>query len=149
MSNLPLAVDAETPLADLELDVLRRQYEREGQQVSVQTKFNYAWGLVKSNYRKDQEKGVSFLLEIYQQAPDRQRECLYYLALGFFKLGNYAEARRFNETLLAFEPSNDQALSLRGLIDAKVSRDGLFGIALIGGAVAAGAVLVAALLRRR
>ncbi|KAJ1922702.1 mitochondrial membrane protein [Tieghemiomyces parasiticus] len=148
MSTLPLAVDAETPLSAPELDVLRRQYEREAPQATVQTKFNYAWGLVKSNYRKDQEKGIRLLLEVHQEAPNRQRECLYYLALGFYKLGSYVEAKRFNESLLAYEPRNEQALSLRGLIDRKVSQDGFMGLALIGGAVAIGAIVVG-LLRRK
>lgn len=37
------AVDAETPLKPAELGVLRAQYEKEGDMVGVQTKFNYAW----------------------------------------------------------------------------------------------------------
>lgn len=37
------AVDAETPLIQAELQVLRDQYEKEGEMVGVQTKFNYAW----------------------------------------------------------------------------------------------------------
>jgi mitochondrial fission 1 protein len=31
------------PLKDSELKVLRDQFEKEGDMVSVQTKFNYAW----------------------------------------------------------------------------------------------------------
>jgi hypothetical protein len=33
------------PLKPAELDVLRAQYEKEGEYVGVQTKFNYAWVL--------------------------------------------------------------------------------------------------------
>ena len=66
---------------------------------------------------------------------------MYYLALGNFKLGNYAEARRYNDLLLDKEPGNLQAGSLRTLIDDKVSREGLMGVAIVGGlAVAAGIV---------
>ena len=32
-----------SPLNTAELDVLRAQYEKEGEMVGVQTKFNYAW----------------------------------------------------------------------------------------------------------
>lgn len=39
----PVAVDAESPLNPAELQVLRAQYEKEGELVGVQTKFNYAW----------------------------------------------------------------------------------------------------------
>jgi fission 1 protein len=63
---------------------------------------------------------VRLLHEIYTEAPSRRRECLYYLALGNFKLGKYKEAKRFNETLLKLEEENPQALSLKELINEKV-----------------------------
>jgi len=128
-------------LKPAELQVLRAQYEKEGDYVGVQTKFNYAWGLIKSNVRGEQQEGVRLLTEIFRSSPERRRECLYYLALGNFKLGNYAEARRYNELLLEIEPGNMQAASLRSLIDDKVAKEGLMGVAIIGGvAVAAGIV---------
>jgi mitochondrial fission 1 protein len=149
--------------------VLRAQYEKEGEYVGVQTKFNYAWvcsvakgiffleifgpilylqtitymkqGLIKSNLRPDQQEGVRLLSEIFRTAPERRRECLYYLALGNYKLGNYAESRRYNDLLLDKEPNNLQAGSLMSLIDDKVAKEGLMGVAILGGvAVAAGIV---------
>jgi fission 1 protein len=79
------------------------------------------------------------LSDIFKTTPERRRECLYYLALGNYKLGNYAEARRYNDLLMEKEPGNLQASSLRTLIDDKVSREGLMGVAIVGGlAVAAG-----------
>lgn len=36
------------------------------------------------------------ITEIYRLDPPRRRECLYYLSLGHFKMGNFEEARRFN-----------------------------------------------------
>ncbi|KAI0870982.1 mitochondria fission 1 protein [Hypoxylon argillaceum] len=141
MTALPHAVDAETPLRDDELQVLRAQYEKEGDMVGVQTKFNYAWGLVKSNSRNNQQTGVRLLSEIFRVAPERRRECLYYLALGNYKLGNYGEARRYNDLLLEKEPANLQAADLRRLIDDKVTKEGLVGVAIISGvAIAAGVV---------
>lgn len=84
---------------------------------------------------------MRLLSEIYRNAPERRRECLYYLALGNYKLGNYADARRYNELLLGLEPQNLQASSLKGLIDDKVNKEGLMGAAIVGGlAVAAGIV---------
>ncbi|KAJ5662219.1 Mitochondrial fission 1 protein [Penicillium sp. IBT 18751x] len=141
MSNLPYAADAESPLKPAELQVLRAQYEKEGDYVGIQTKFNFAWGLIKSNQRPDQQEGVRLLSEIFRGAPERRRECLYYLALGNYKLGNYGEARRYNDLLLEKEPANLQAASLGSLIDDKVAKEGLMGIAIVGGlAVAAGVV---------
>ncbi|EGP83843.1 uncharacterized protein MYCGRDRAFT_96217 [Zymoseptoria tritici IPO323] len=141
MSWLPDAADAESPLKPAELQVLRSQYEKEGEYVSLQTKFNYAWGLIKSTSRIEQQEGVRLLSDIFRQSPDRRRECLYYLALGNYKLGNYAEARRYNDSLLDIEQGNLQAQSLSQLIDEKVAKEGLMGVAIVGGlAVAAGVV---------
>ncbi|KAF2744447.1 putative mitochondrial membrane fission protein [Sporormia fimetaria CBS 119925] len=139
--SLPYAADVESPLKPDELDVLRHQYEREGEYVGLQTKFNYAWGLIKSNQRPEQQEGVRLLSEIFRSSSERRRECLYYLALGNYKLGNYAEARRYNDFLLDLEPANLQAGSLKELIDEKVAKEGLMGVAIVGGlAVAAGVV---------
>ncbi|KAF2089664.1 mitochondria fission 1 protein [Saccharata proteae CBS 121410] len=140
-SSLPYAADAESPLKPEELQVLRAQYDKEGEYVGIQTKFNYAWGLIKSSSRSEQQEGVRLLSDIFRNSPERRRECLYYLALGNYKLGNYAEARKYNELLLDLEPANLQAGSLKGLIDDKVAREGLVGVAIVGGlAVAAGVV---------
>uniref|UniRef100_A0A8H7NDI4 Mitochondrial fission 1 protein n=1 Tax=Bionectria ochroleuca TaxID=29856 RepID=A0A8H7NDI4_BIOOC len=134
VTELPYALDAETPLSPSELNVLRAQYEKEGEMAGVQTKFNYAWGLVKSNNRNDQQLG-------------RRRECLYYLALGNYKLGNYAEARRYNELLVEKEPANLQAGNLRQLIDDKVAKEGLMGVAILSGVGIAAGVVGAFILR--
>lgn len=97
--------------------------------------------MIKSNHRSEQQEGVRLLSEIFRSAPERRRECLYYLALGNYKLGNYAEARRYNDLLLEHEPGNLQAASLRQLIDDKVAKEGLIGVAIVGGvALAAGLV---------
>ena len=84
---------------------------------------------------------MQLLSEIFRASPDRRRECLYYLALGHYKLRNFAEARKYNDLLLDLEPGNMQAASLRQLIDDAVQREGLVGAAIVGGiAVAAGIV---------
>lgn len=48
---------------ELLYQVLRKQHEKELSQVhvTVQTKFNYAWGLVKSPLRDHQVEGVRLL----------------------------------------------------------------------------------------
>lgn len=62
------------------------------------------------------------VIDIYREVPDRRRECLFYLALGHFKLGNYNDARKFNESLLEFEPNNHQAHALRQEIEDRVAK---------------------------
>jgi len=149
-TELPYAADAEVSLSFDELDVLRLQFEKESRQahVTVQTKFNYAWGLVKSPIRDHQVEGVRLLQELYRTEPTRRRECLYYLALGHYKMNNFEEARRFNALLLEKEPSNLQAQSLGQLIDRGVAREGYIGMALAGGAAALGTIILAALVKR-
>jgi len=149
-TELPYAADAEVSLSFDELEVLRIQHEKELSQshVTVQTKFNYAWGLVKSPIRDHQVEGVRLLQEIYRAEPTRRRECLYYLALGHYKMENFDEAKKFNALLLEKEPSNMQALSLGQLIDKAVAREGYIGMALAGGAAAIGTLILAGLLRR-
>lgn len=106
-------------------------------------------GLIKSNARPDQQEGVRLLSEIFRNSRERRRECLYYLALGNFKLGNYAEARRYNELLLELEPANLQAGSLKGLIDEKVAKEGIVGAAIVGGLVVAAGVVGSMMMRTR
>ncbi|KAI8802581.1 mitochondrial membrane fission protein [Cladochytrium replicatum] len=141
------ALQKQTLLLDEELEVLREQYLKEQPQVQAQTKFDYAWGLVRSAKRANQELGVKLFKEIYSDNPSRRRECLYYLALGAFRLGNYQEARQRNDDLLRIEPENTQAQGLRRLIDEKVQTEGLIGMALVGGVVAAAGVLGAILFK--
>jgi mitochondrial fission 1 protein len=64
--NLLDAADAESPLKESELQVLRSQYlkELEAQHITVQTKFNYAWGLIKSEQHENQLEGVKLLTGI-------------------------------------------------------------------------------------
>jgi len=149
-SDLPYAADAEVSLSYDELEVLRLQYQKELSQgyVTVQTKFNYAWGLIKAPLRAHQVEGVRLLQELYRAEPTRRRECLYYLALGHYKMGNFEEAKKFNALLMEKEPTNMQAISLAQLIDKGVTREGYIGMALVGGAAAIGTLLVAGFIRR-
>ncbi|KAK3809271.1 MAG: hypothetical protein J3Q66DRAFT_373550 [Benniella sp.] len=132
--NLPTLSDADNCLSDSQLEVLRKQYIREGEYVTDQTRFNYAWGLIKN---------------IYKEVPDRRRECLFYLALGHFKLGNYNDARKFNDSLLEFEPHNSQALALRTEIEKRVTNEGYIGMAIVGAAVTVGTILLTSLIKKK
>ncbi|KAI8906986.1 hypothetical protein DFJ77DRAFT_476172 [Powellomyces hirtus] len=148
MDTLPDAHEAEVSLSPEELAILRKQYQLEDPKPRPQTKFNYAWALVRSRARTDQEDGIKLLHEIYRDLPSRRRECLYYIALGEYKLGNYKNARKYNETLLQLETRNTQALSLRQLIDEKVKSEGLVGMAIVGAAIAAFGALTFSLMKK-
>lgn len=61
--SLPYAADVEQSLSPSELSVLEGQYEQEARSghISTQTKFNLAWGLVKSKNRDDMSRGIGLL----------------------------------------------------------------------------------------
>ncbi|KAI8147961.1 mitochondria fission 1 protein [Fennellomyces sp. T-0311] len=151
---MPMAQEAETPLGAAEVEVLRKQFLKEGEYVTVQTKFNYAWSLIRSADRKQVGEGIKLLTEIFHDSPERRRECLYYLAIGHYKIANYSEARKFNRELLKHEPRNEQARDLDRRIDEKVSSGmliqviGTIGLAIVGGVVTVGAALLAAIVKR-
>jgi len=150
--SLPYAIDASMSLSNDELGVLRDQYisEQDKGFISTQTKFNLAWGLVRSEKDVQVKDGISLLMDIYELEPPRRRECLYYLALGHYKLKNYTESKKYLEKLLSKEPNNMQAQSLLGMIDRDVQKEGLIGMAIAGGAVTVmGAIAIAALQRMR
>ncbi|KAH9962038.1 mitochondrial fission 1 protein [Russula compacta] len=125
-AEVPHAADAEVSLSSDELQLLRSQYEKEVAQthVTTQTKFNYARGLVKSPVRECQVEGVRLLTDIYCLESTIRRECLYYLALGHYNMGNFDEAKSFNSCLLEREPTDSQAQSLATLIDKAAKRAG-------------------------
>lgn len=131
--------DLHTPLSREQLQVLQDQVTSEGDLPSVQSQFNYSWGLIKSNDPNDQKLGIKTLTDLYKSSPQRRRECLYYLALGCFKIGDYSNSRRYIDSLITHEPHNDQFLKLQKIIQDKIATDGLVGIALVSGIVAAGA----------
>ncbi|GJJ11297.1 hypothetical protein Clacol_005529 [Clathrus columnatus] len=62
--ELPYAAEAQMNISYDELDVLRRQYNKEVAaqgHATTQTKFTYAWGLVKSPKKGEQQQGIDFL----------------------------------------------------------------------------------------
>ncbi|KXN86626.1 Mitochondria fission 1 protein [Leucoagaricus sp. SymC.cos] len=120
-TELPYAADAEDSLSYDELEVLRRQYQKEisAGHVTIQTKFNYAWGLIKS--------------PLHDNQVDHQVQ---------------TRSTLFRALLLEKEPTNLQAQSLSQLIEKAVTKEGYIGMVLVGGAAAIGGLLLAGLIRR-
>ncbi|XP_064593971.1 mitochondrial fission 1 protein isoform X1 [Zonotrichia leucophrys gambelii] len=72
-----------------DLMALERRYAAELQQgaPSRQCRFEYGWGLVRSRYREDTARGVALLSELLPETPpEEQRDVLFYLALGCYRL---------------------------------------------------------------
>uniref|UniRef100_A0A667YJG1 Mitochondrial fission 1 protein n=1 Tax=Myripristis murdjan TaxID=586833 RepID=A0A667YJG1_9TELE len=102
--------------------------------VSKETKFEYAWCLIRSKYSNDIKKGISLLEELVQKGTkDDSRDFLFYLAVANYRLKEYEKALKYIRTLLKNEPGNKQALELEKLIDKALKKDGLVGMAIVGG----------------
>lgn len=68
-----------------------------------------------------------------------ERDCLYYMALGYYRLDDVAASRRCLERLLSIAPNCRQAISLLDVVEDKITKDGVIGISIVSGiAVIAG-----------
>ncbi|XP_072776773.1 mitochondrial fission 1 protein isoform X1 [Taeniopygia guttata] len=126
------AVAAEDLLA------LERRYAAELQRgaPSRQSRFEYGWALVRSRYRQDTARGVALLSELLPETPPQeQRDVLFYLGLGYYRLKEYERSLQLLERLLEAEPQNAQVQRLRNRVRNRLRRDGLVGAAIVGGVV--------------
>jgi fission 1 protein len=71
---------------------------------------------------------------------------------------NPPKAKKFIDAILTKEPNNNQALELKALVDKKMLKEGLLGMALVGGgaslvlgfgALAVGAIAAAVITKRK
>jgi mitochondrial fission 1 protein len=91
--------------------------------------------LLCSNYRF--LVSVDVLTKQLNKNKDVQRDCLYYIAYAYFRLEDYQEARKYITLAIRVEPNNYQALALESLIKDRITKEGLLGVAIVGGVVAA------------
>lgn len=137
-----------------DLRAFERQYFSEINQSapSNQTKFNYAWCLIKSAHKNDVAKGIRLLEELAETGDeDAKRDYLFYLAVGCTKMEDYDRALDCVKIFLTVEPSNRQAQQLKEIIQKRMKDQAIKGAAITGGAVAVGAGLIGiaiALLRK-
>merc|ERR1712107_946011 len=110
---------------DLKKFETRYQTELNSGKVSSSAQFDYAWCLVRSKYPSDIRKGILLL------------EDLYNLAIGNARIKEYQTALKFVRGLLQVEPGNRQAQELEAIIKKKMEKEGLIGMAVVGGATLA------------
>ncbi|XP_065888915.1 mitochondrial fission 1 protein-like [Dysidea avara] len=145
MNEFEAAVIGDTvPLEDLQ--ACERNYLKQvrNNTLTDNTKFAYAWHLIKSQYSSDVRKGITMMQELCKSAGDK-RDYVYLVALGYYRLQEYSEAMKYIDTTLTMEPNNSQAKELKQLIKQKQDRDSMIGLAVVGGAtaVAVGATALA------
>eukprot|EP01112_Ceratiomyxa_fruticulosa_P012289 TRINITY_DN3396_c0_g2_i1.p1 TRINITY_DN3396_c0_g2~~TRINITY_DN3396_c0_g2_i1.p1 ORF type:complete len:153 (-),score=39.43 TRINITY_DN3396_c0_g2_i1:107-565(-) len=112
------------------------------------TKFAYAIALIVSVDNTYRRRGVDILRALLSKDP-LNRDYLYYLALGHYKLGEYAESRKFSEALLSVESNNRQAKALKDLAEEKLKKEGMIGLALVGSVAVAAAGLIIFALKKK
>ena len=120
-----------------ELKQFERQYydEMNAGGATNQTRFNYAWCLIRSKYRADIHRGVMLLEDLCSSGDtEARRDYLFYLAIANTKLHEYQRAHELIKTFLNVEPSNRQARDLERLIKERMTKEGLKGLAIAGGA---------------
>lgn len=148
-SVYPALEELEQPLSSQQLQILKNQLESEKPESSSQSQFNYAWGLIKSNSHRQVQEGIDLLVQIYKHDSSMRRECLYYLSLGSYKVGDYGNSRRYVDKLLEVEPDNQQAKGLKESIEDKVTTDGLIGLGIGAGVLAVGVGIIAGVFGRK
>ncbi|XP_031558860.1 mitochondrial fission 1 protein-like [Actinia tenebrosa] len=117
--------------------------------VDSNTQFRYAYCLVHSPAKSDILKGLDLLRGLCHSGTD-QRDYLYYLAVGNYKLNEYKTALKYTSRILQIEPNNRQALTLDQKIKSQMQKDGLLGLGIVGSAiVVGGAALLVGLLSRK
>ncbi|XP_061399058.1 mitochondrial fission 1 protein [Musca vetustissima] len=101
--------------------------------VTIETKFEYAFCLVRSRYTNDIRKGIMILEELARVHPEGRRDYIYYLAFGNARIKNYSDGLKYCRAFLDIE-SNDQVRSLEEYIKKQSDKDMAKGMAVAGGA---------------
>ncbi|KAJ1352166.1 hypothetical protein KIN20_008370 [Parelaphostrongylus tenuis] len=131
-----------------DLEKVRDTYETQSRRgiPSAMATFNYAIALIRST-KQDVVEGSHLLEKLLQQEPVdvNKRDYVYYLAIANARLRNYDRALAYIDILLAAESHNRQAMQLREIIEKRMRKDGLLGLAVIGGGVLVLTGIVAAL----
>nr|XP_039248027.1 mitochondrial fission 1 protein-like [Styela clava] len=135
-------------IATQDIMKFERKYKKEEAigKVEATTQFEYAWCLVRSQYKNDWKKGVVLLEELYHTGDNHaKRDYIFYISIAHYKLKNYEQALKFCKAILHVEPQNHQAKQLEELIKKTEKKEAMAGMAIVGGAGLVVGVGVAAL----
>ncbi|XP_075151683.1 mitochondrial fission 1 protein isoform X2 [Haematobia irritans] len=119
-----------------DLEKFEKKYAHELEldgEVTIETKFEYAFCLVRSRYSNDIRKGIMILEELARIHSEGRRDYIYYLAFGNARIKNYSEGLKYCRAFLEIE-SNDQVRSLEEYIKKQSDKDMAKGMAVAGGA---------------
>ncbi|CAA2959425.1 mitochondrial fission 1 A-like [Olea europaea subsp. europaea] len=91
-----------------------------------------SWALVHSRRPEDVQRGIAMLeasLAGYSSSL-QVRERLYLLSVGYYRSGDYSRSRQLVERCLEIAADWRQALTLKKMIEDKITRDGIIGIGI-------------------
>eukprot|EP00736_Rhodelphis_marinus_P003250 Rmarinus@m.11201 len=145
-----LLEEADKDRVQRDIEALKEKYEEDvalGHR-SSKSKFDYAWALIRSSDKYHIRQGIYFLNDLLHENWNA-KDCLYYQAVGYYRMSDYVNSSRVVERLLELSPKNRQALTLKSLIDDNIRRDGLIGLGLAGIVVAGIGIVAAALTKKR
>ncbi|KAI6209594.1 Mitochondrial fission 1 protein [Aphelenchoides besseyi] len=135
-----------------DLENFRRAYEdqvRRGDASAI-VAFNYAHALIRST-KENVKTGIYIMESLLKKDSEDvpKRDYVFYLAVAYARLKEYDRALSYVDVLLGAESDNRQAIALKKLINERMKKESLLGLAVlgfggalaIGGAIAAGALL--------
>lgn len=110
-----------------------------------------SWALVHSRRPADVQRGIAMLEAALDTdcEPSQKREILYLLAVGHYRAEDYPRSRQFIDQALQISPDFRQALTLRKVVEEKITKDGVIGIGIAVTAVGLVAGGIAAALARK
>ncbi|XP_053695409.1 mitochondrial fission 1 protein [Sabethes cyaneus] len=134
MAEMEEILNETVPQIDLEKFEKKYNREIETNSLTHTTQFEYAWCLVRSNYRNDMRSGITLLEDLCRKNPEGKRDYIYYLAIACTRLKEYSTAMKYVQAFLEIEPNNQQVISLEEYIKKKINIEGLKGAAMVSGA---------------
>ncbi|XP_002071827.2 mitochondrial fission 1 protein [Drosophila willistoni] len=120
-----------------DLQRFERKYHRELESdgwIRIETKFEYAFCLVRSRYTNDVKRGLMLFENLAHEHPDGRRDYIYHLAFGNARLKNYTEGLKYCRAFLEIE-SNHQMNLLEAYMRKQSDREIVKAMALAGGTV--------------
>lgn len=127
----------EDSLSDSQIEEFAKKHEeaRKSGKDEIVARFQYAYALIRSTHSQDILHGINILENLYYDGDQSaRRDYLYYIAIGHTRLKKYNLALDCVEHFIQFEPENRQAKKLREFIKEKLTKDGIIGMAITGGA---------------
>ncbi|MED6169400.1 Mitochondrial fission 1 protein A [Stylosanthes scabra] len=110
-----------------------------------------SWALVHSKRPQDVQRGIAMLEGSLPSTIDplQQREKLYLLAVGYYRSGDYSKSRDLVERCLVIAPDWRQAVTLKTVVEDRITKDGVIGLGIAATAVGLIAGGIAAAVSRK